>query len=113
MMSKHSKRRRKPMAKINDTTNLTELLLRCMGEADPMLNMLEWLCVQLMEAEVSNKLGAEKNEHCVDRISSRSGCEHYVVLTYPFSMRQTVCLVCHTITFLTAIGLNILIVVER
>ena len=61
------------MAKKNDTTNLTELLLRCMGEADPMLSMLEWLCAQLMEAEVSNKLGAEKNEHCDDRISSRSG----------------------------------------
>lgn len=61
------------MAKKNDTTNLTELLLRCMGEADPMLSMLEWLCAQLMEAEVSNKLGAEKNEHCNDRTSSRSG----------------------------------------
>ena len=48
------------MAKKNDTTNLTELLLRCMGEADPMLSMLEWLCAQLMEAEVSSKLGAEK-----------------------------------------------------
>jgi len=44
-----------------------------MGEADPMLSMLEWLCAQLMETEVSNKLGAEKNEHCDDRISSRSG----------------------------------------
>ena len=54
------------MAKKNDTTNLTELLLRCMGEADPMLSMLEWLCAQLMEAEVSSKLGAEKNEHCDD-----------------------------------------------
>ena len=61
------------MAKKNDTTNLTELLLRCMGEPDPMLSMLEWLCAQLMEAEVSNKLGAEKNEHCNDRTSSRSG----------------------------------------
>jgi transposase-like protein len=61
------------MAKKSDTTNLTELLLRCMGEVDPMLSMLEWLCTQLMEAEVSNKLGAEKNEHCDDRISSRSG----------------------------------------
>ncbi len=44
-----------------------------MGEADPMLSMLAWLCAQLMEAEVSNKLGAEKNERCDDRISSRSG----------------------------------------
>ncbi len=61
------------MAKKNDTTTLTELLLRCMREADPMLSMLEWLRAQLMEAEVSNKLGAEKNEHRDDRISSRSG----------------------------------------
>jgi putative transposase len=44
-----------------------------MGEADPMLSMLEWLCAQLMEAEVSSKLGAEKNEHSNDRTSSRSG----------------------------------------
>ena len=61
------------MAKKNDTTNLTELLLRCMGEADPMLSMLEWLCAQMIEAEVSNKLGTEKNEHCNDRTRSRSG----------------------------------------
>jgi putative transposase len=66
-------RRRKPMAKKNDTTNLTELLLRCMGEADPMLGMLEWLCAQMMEAEVSSKLGAEKNEHSDERTGSRSG----------------------------------------
>lgn len=61
------------MAKKNDTTNLTELLLRCIGEADPMLSMLECLCTQLVEAEVSSKLGAEKNEHSNDRTSSRSG----------------------------------------
>ena len=61
------------MAKKNDTINLTELLLRCIGEADPMLSMLEWLCAQLMEAEVSTQLGAEKNEHSNERTSSRSG----------------------------------------
>ena len=27
-----------------------------------MLHMLEWLCEQWMEAEVSTQLGAEKNE---------------------------------------------------
>ena len=31
------------MAKKSDTTDLMALLLRCMGEADPMLGMLEWL----------------------------------------------------------------------
>ena len=64
------------MAKKIDTTNLTELLLRCMGEADPMLRMLEWLCAQLMEAEVSGKLGAEKNEHLNDRTSRRADIVH-------------------------------------
>ncbi len=72
-MLQHSQRRSNPMAKKNDTTNLTEILLRCMGEADPMLSMLEWLCVQLMGAGGSSKLGAEKDEHSNDRTGSRSG----------------------------------------
>ena len=61
------------MTQGKNNTDLTELLLKCMAEPDPMLSMLEWLCAQLMEAEVSNKLGAEKNEHYDDRISSLSG----------------------------------------
>ena len=61
------------MAKKNDTTNLTELLLRCMGEADPMLSMLEWLCAQMMEAEVSNQIGAEKHQQSTERTSYRCG----------------------------------------
>ena len=61
------------MAKKKDTTNLTELLLECMSEPDPMLSMLEWLCRELMEAEVTTKIGAEKNEHSSERTSSRSG----------------------------------------
>jgi hypothetical protein len=31
-----------------DTTDLTELLLKCMAQPDPMLSMLEWLCTRLM-----------------------------------------------------------------
>lgn len=61
------------MVKKKDTINLTELLLESMGQPDPMLHMLEWLCSALMEAEVSAKLGAEKSEHSTERISSRSG----------------------------------------
>lgn len=57
------------MARKNHTTNLTELLLRCMTQPDPMLSMLEWLCSELMEAEVSQQLGAKKGE----RSGSRSG----------------------------------------
>ena len=57
------------MARKNHTTNLTELLLQCIAQPDPMLSMLEWLCSKLMEAEVSQQLGAEKGE----RSGSRSG----------------------------------------
>lgn len=57
------------MAQKNHTTNLTELLLQCVAQPDPMLSMLEWLCAQLMEAEVSQQLGAEKSE----RAESHSG----------------------------------------
>ena len=57
------------MAQKNHTTNLTELLLQCVAQPDPMLSMLEWLCSQLMEAEVSQQLGAGKSE----RVDSRSG----------------------------------------
>ncbi len=55
------------------TTNLTELLLKCMAESDPMLSMLEWLCDRLMEAEISAKVGADKSEHSPERNSYRSG----------------------------------------
>ena len=61
------------MAQAKYTKDLTELLLKCIGESDPMLSMLEWLCTQLMEAEVNGIVGAEKNEHSEKRTSYRSG----------------------------------------
>lgn len=61
------------MAQKKSTTNLTELLLECMTETDPMLSMLEWLCDKLMETEISAKIGADKSEHTNDRQSYRSG----------------------------------------
>lgn len=57
------------MAQKNHTTNLTELLLQCVSQPDPMLSMLERLRSQLMKAEVSQQLGAGKSE----RNNSRSG----------------------------------------
>ena len=57
------------MAHKKNTTDLTELLLECVTQPDPMLSMLEWLCTQLMEAEVDQQLGAEKSE----RADSRNG----------------------------------------
>lgn len=61
------------MARKNHTINLTELLLQCMSQPDPMLSMLEWLCSQLMEAEVSQQLGAEKSERSGRRNGYRCG----------------------------------------
>ncbi|XOQ45122.1 MAG: hypothetical protein ACFWTN_11855 [Clostridium sp.] len=47
-----------------NTTDLTELLLKCMAQPDPMLSMLEWLCTRLMEAEVSG-IVAQKRMHTI------------------------------------------------
>ena len=56
-----------------NTTNLTELLLQCVTQPDPMLSMLEWLCTELMEAEVDQQLGAEKSQRTGGRSGYRSG----------------------------------------
>lgn len=48
------------MAHNQITTNLTSLLFSFMNQPDPMLSMLGWLCQQMMEAEVTFKLNAEK-----------------------------------------------------
>lgn len=61
------------MAHKKNNTNLTELLLQCMTQPDPMLSMLEWLCTQLMEAEVNQQLGAEKSQRTDGRSGYRSG----------------------------------------
>ena len=61
------------MAQGKNITGLTDLLLKCMSEPDPMLSMLEWLCAQLMEAEVSSIVGAEKNAHNPSRSDYRCG----------------------------------------
>ena len=44
------------MARKKNTTNLTELLLQCVTQPDPMLSMLEWLCTELMGEEVDQQL---------------------------------------------------------
>ena len=61
------------MAQQKDTTNLAGKLMQFMGATDPMLDMLEWLCGQMMEAKVSSQLGAEKHEQNPERISHRCG----------------------------------------
>lgn len=44
------------MAQGKNTTDFSGLLFQFMGAQDPMLSMHEWLCSQMMEAEVSNQL---------------------------------------------------------
>lgn len=61
------------MARKNHTTNFTELILQCIAQPDPMLSMLEWLCSELMEVEVSRQLGAEKSERSGSRNGYRCG----------------------------------------
>lgn len=61
------------MAQGKSTTNLEDMLWQFMREPDPMLGMLEWLCGRLMEAEVSSRLGAGKNEQNQCRVGYRSG----------------------------------------
>ena len=58
------------MAHKKNNTNLTELLRQCITQPDP---MLEWLCTQLMEAEVDQQLGAEKSQRTDGRSGYRSG----------------------------------------
>ena len=61
------------MAQKQDITNLTTLLFSFMNQPDPMLSMLEWLCNQMMEAEVTSQLKADKSERCEGRSGYRSG----------------------------------------
>ena len=61
------------MAQRKDTRNFRGLLFQFMGTDDPMLNMLKWLCEQMMEVEVSNQIGAEKHEQSRERTSHRCG----------------------------------------
>jgi len=61
------------MAYHKNTANLEKMLLKFLGEPDPMLAMLEWLCHKMMEVEVENKLSAGKGEHSPNRTGYRSG----------------------------------------
>ena len=59
------------MAHKKNNTNLTELLLQCVTQPDPMLSMLEWLCTQLMETEVDQQLDARKisSSNMIERLN--------------------------------------------
>ena len=61
------------MAYDNNNLSLQEMLLSFMSEQDPMQAMLQWLCEQLMDAEVSAKINAHKSERTDHRQGYRSG----------------------------------------
>ena len=61
------------MAQQKNTTDFTALLWACLNQEDPMLFLLDWLCEQLMEAEVSTKVQAAKTERAEERMGYRSG----------------------------------------
>ena len=52
VVEKSSSKEETLMADKKNTTNLTELLLQCVTQPDPMLSMLEWLCTHLMVPKV-------------------------------------------------------------
>ncbi len=62
----------------NGNTNLTEFLLEYMTQPDPMLNLLEWLCKQPMEAEETEAISAEKNERSSNRNNYSCSCSYRV-----------------------------------
>ncbi len=61
------------MAQEKYNTDFSKLMMQCMTAPDPMLAMLEWLCDQMMEAEVSNAVGAGECAHDENRSGYRSG----------------------------------------
>lgn len=61
------------MAHPHSTGSLEKMLFQFLAAEDPMLSMLEWLCDQLMEAEFTERLGADKHERSQTRNEYRAG----------------------------------------
>jgi putative transposase len=61
------------MAKRDLSTVFRSLLLQFVGEADPLLSMLEWMTQQLMQVEAESRVGAEKGKHSSERKTHFSG----------------------------------------
>jgi len=72
-MTKTTLKRRNLMAQEKYNTDFSKLMMQCMTAPDPMLAMMEWLCDQMMEAEVSNAVGAGECAHDENRSGYRSG----------------------------------------
>ena len=61
------------MAHPNSTVPFEKMLMQFLTAPDPMLAMLEWLCDQLMEVEITTKLGAKRHERTNSRNEYRAG----------------------------------------
>jgi transposase-like protein len=61
------------MAYPDSTVPFEKMLFQFMTAEDPMLAMLEWLCAQLMEVEITTKIGAAKSERNTSRNEYRAG----------------------------------------
>ena len=61
------------MAHPNSTVPFEKMLMQFLAAPDPMLAMLEWLCDQLMEVEISTKIGAGRHERTDSRNEYRAG----------------------------------------
>lgn len=59
------------MAYPDSTVPFEKMLFQFMAAEDPMLAMLEWLCTQLMEVEITAKIGAEKYDRSAVRNEHR------------------------------------------
>lgn len=64
------------MARAKNSTNLTDFLLKCMVKPNPMLSMPEWLCTQLMEAELPGWSERKRMRIlCIDHIKRRDSAQ--------------------------------------
>ena len=61
------------MTRKNDKQSLPELKALIVQNQDMMQPLVEWLLQQVLEAEMSEALGAAKSERCEGRLGHRSG----------------------------------------
>ena len=61
------------MAQVNDTTGFTEVLQEISESGNPLLTMLRMICQEVMELEVSQRVGADRSERTGERSGYRSG----------------------------------------
>lgn len=65
------------MTQVKDTMNFHGLLFQCTDTEHPMLIMLEWLYSQMMEGEISSKIGS-------DSLGKQIAAENPVRVVEPF-----------------------------